>query len=236
MAWRSSSFRTTVICAQEEFYRFWHQIDGLVQVCSNSIADALQILQSCTKPWKCGIIVQMWIICLHVTWPNILRYGLYRWVSANALQLRLSRSNPSIYSMTITKVELCILTRHPISHPLASYRASTMGTFIESRLRDTGTSLYMCHWLQWHPVNSMVVFNSGTGFALVRNQSINLTNAGVWSIWHLVTSAGKIYIKIHNSISWKYFWRVLLLMSYISSSPNMSTHKTVSSQIMSICQ
>ena len=27
-----------------------HDIDGLVQDCSNSIADALELLQSCTKP------------------------------------------------------------------------------------------------------------------------------------------------------------------------------------------
>ena len=26
-------------------------IDGLVQDCSNSIANALELLQSCTKPW-----------------------------------------------------------------------------------------------------------------------------------------------------------------------------------------
>ena len=35
------------------------QIDGLVQDCSNSIAKALELLQSCTKPWK-------WYICIHV--------------------------------------------------------------------------------------------------------------------------------------------------------------------------
>ena len=29
------------------------QINGLVQDCSNSIANALELLQSCTKPWKC---------------------------------------------------------------------------------------------------------------------------------------------------------------------------------------
>ena len=31
------------------------QIDGLVQDSSNSIADALELLQSCTKPSKYGI-------------------------------------------------------------------------------------------------------------------------------------------------------------------------------------
>ena len=29
-----------------------HQIDGLVQDCSNSIANALELLQSCIKPSK----------------------------------------------------------------------------------------------------------------------------------------------------------------------------------------
>ena len=29
-----------------------YQIDGLVQDCSNSIANALELLQSCTKPSK----------------------------------------------------------------------------------------------------------------------------------------------------------------------------------------
>ena len=33
--------------------RFYNvQIDGLVQNCSNSIANALELLQSCTKPSK----------------------------------------------------------------------------------------------------------------------------------------------------------------------------------------
>ena len=30
----------------------WDQVDGLVQDCSNSIAKALELLQSCTKPLK----------------------------------------------------------------------------------------------------------------------------------------------------------------------------------------
>ena len=30
-------------------------IDGLVQDCSNSIANALELLQSCTKPSRCGV-------------------------------------------------------------------------------------------------------------------------------------------------------------------------------------
>ena len=30
-------------------------IDGLVQDCSNSSANALELLQSCTKPWICNL-------------------------------------------------------------------------------------------------------------------------------------------------------------------------------------
>ena len=33
-------------------YKAYAQIDGLVQNCSNSIANALGLLQSCTKPSK----------------------------------------------------------------------------------------------------------------------------------------------------------------------------------------
>ena len=31
-------------------YVLWHHIDGLLQGCSNSIANALELLQSCSKP------------------------------------------------------------------------------------------------------------------------------------------------------------------------------------------
>ena len=41
-------------------------IDGLVQDCSNSIANALALLQSCTKPLVCGfkfqLILFQWVI------------------------------------------------------------------------------------------------------------------------------------------------------------------------------
>ena len=39
---------------QQEMAMISHngEIDGLVQDCSNSIANALELLQSCTKPWK----------------------------------------------------------------------------------------------------------------------------------------------------------------------------------------
>ena len=37
------------------YNKIQHDIDGLVQDCSNSIANALELLQSCTKPsiWYC---------------------------------------------------------------------------------------------------------------------------------------------------------------------------------------
>ena len=33
-----------------KFVQIWYHIDGLVQDCSNSIPNALESLQSCTKP------------------------------------------------------------------------------------------------------------------------------------------------------------------------------------------
>ena len=38
-------------------------LNGLVQDCSNSIANALELLQSCTKPW-------IWSICLEARWNH----------------------------------------------------------------------------------------------------------------------------------------------------------------------
>ena len=46
-------------------------INGLVQDCSNSIANALELLQSCTKPSTCHVLSTQ-----HVT-PNSKRW--YRW-------------------------------------------------------------------------------------------------------------------------------------------------------------
>ena len=34
-------------------YSYWLHFEGLVQDCSNSIANALELLQSCTKPLIC---------------------------------------------------------------------------------------------------------------------------------------------------------------------------------------
>ena len=38
-----------------------YNIDGLVQECSNSIANALELRQSCTKPSICGFIKMLHI-------------------------------------------------------------------------------------------------------------------------------------------------------------------------------
>ena len=46
-------------------------IDGLVQDCSNCIANALELLQSCTKPSICGVNNSTWLmlwICFSLIW------------------------------------------------------------------------------------------------------------------------------------------------------------------------
>ena len=49
-------FKIQQFCSQvNEFI-----IDGLVQDCRNSIANALELLQSCTKPSKCGPFSLQW--------------------------------------------------------------------------------------------------------------------------------------------------------------------------------
>ena len=37
------------------------QIDGLAQDCSNAIANALELLQSCTKSLKCNYFIDMFV-------------------------------------------------------------------------------------------------------------------------------------------------------------------------------
>ena len=60
-----------MVCSFFGITHFWlnyrgivnKQIDGLVQDCSNSNALAMELLQSCTKPSKCAVIV----LCIHST-------------------------------------------------------------------------------------------------------------------------------------------------------------------------
>ena len=47
---------SNAVCKMLAIYYF----DGLVQDCSNSIANALEILQSCTKPYRFGLGLNMW--------------------------------------------------------------------------------------------------------------------------------------------------------------------------------
>ena len=60
-------------------------IDGLVQDCSNSIANALELVQSCTEPSTCS--------CFH--FDGLMQER--RNSIANALELRLPCTNPSIW-------------------------------------------------------------------------------------------------------------------------------------------
>ena len=46
----------------EVWQHIWEQIDGLVQDCSISIANALKILQSCTKPSRCEKMIKWWTV------------------------------------------------------------------------------------------------------------------------------------------------------------------------------
>ena len=50
---------------------FWYDIDGLLQNCSISIAIALEILQSCTKPSICTRLIVLCFICRdYMKYPN----------------------------------------------------------------------------------------------------------------------------------------------------------------------
>ena len=40
-------------------FHVWHYLDGLMQDCSNSIANALELLQSCTKPAICTYLLHI---------------------------------------------------------------------------------------------------------------------------------------------------------------------------------
>ena len=49
------------------WYKLVADINGLVQVCSISIANALEILESCTKPSIYHVYGQViWLILLHI--------------------------------------------------------------------------------------------------------------------------------------------------------------------------
>ena len=51
-----------------------HHIDGLVQDCNNSIANAMELVQSCTKPSTYLVIDELWCIYCAYVGDNLLRY------------------------------------------------------------------------------------------------------------------------------------------------------------------
>ena len=57
----------------------WLSVDGLVQNCSNSIANALELLQSCTKPWIYAFLLQL------PCWGNVVlaNWGDSTWFSVS---------------------------------------------------------------------------------------------------------------------------------------------------------
>ena len=64
-------------------FRYWY-IDGFVQYCSNSIANTLELLPSCTKPSKhaVAILLYMFIVVVKIDVPHICNqtehhYSLY---------------------------------------------------------------------------------------------------------------------------------------------------------------
>ena len=54
-------------------------IDGLVQDCSNSIADALELLQSCTKPSICISCIVNAIVADHPMMQDAVRQEAIIW-------------------------------------------------------------------------------------------------------------------------------------------------------------
>ena len=58
---------TTFGAASDENFVKWQHFDGLVQDCSKSIARALELLQSCTKPSIYGFSDETLLSCLQVT-------------------------------------------------------------------------------------------------------------------------------------------------------------------------
>ena len=63
----------------------WHHIDGLAQDCSNSIAKALELLQSCTKPsiwchWSWSSLPQVMACCLMTLSHYQNQCWLFYWV------------------------------------------------------------------------------------------------------------------------------------------------------------
>ena len=81
-----------------------NKIDGLVQDCSNSIASALELLQSCTKPSKLSItwcvsnIRQWWLPKVNswLVWRGTWIFGLFVWPLA-ATRCRMGSGEVLLY-------------------------------------------------------------------------------------------------------------------------------------------
>ena len=94
--------------------KFSRWIDGLVQDCSNSIANALELLQSCTKPSKCFNSSPSHAIYMHqrtgsalvwrqaITWTNV---GL---LSIGLLGTNFSEIQIGILSFSCKKIHLIL--------------------------------------------------------------------------------------------------------------------------------
>ena len=58
----------------------WNHIDDLVQDCSNSIANALKLLESCTKPLICGILSDKKSLCCEKYMVAGIEAGTNNWI------------------------------------------------------------------------------------------------------------------------------------------------------------
>ena len=67
---------------RHEFSGETNYIDGLVQDCSNACALAMELLQSCTKPWIC-IVKQQQLLCIIVDYPFILLLNACLYISSS---------------------------------------------------------------------------------------------------------------------------------------------------------
>ena len=90
----SHNSRLSIQVAASENKKITH-VSDLVQDCSNSIANALELVQSCTKPWtcqcqyyplKCCIFIVL--TCFFITFsfdtdPGIRLNGIFAWLSVH---------------------------------------------------------------------------------------------------------------------------------------------------------
>ena len=73
---RDGSWNYSIYSSRFFVYLLWNHFDGLVQDCSNSIANAVELLQSCTKPLISLFLYQVtatsaWGIVLVRKWTTV---------------------------------------------------------------------------------------------------------------------------------------------------------------------